>query len=138
MLHATSHFVYVRLHGAAQLYTSGYSDRALTDWARRIRRWSRAGRDVYVYFDNDVKVRAPFDALNLMRKLGLEWPLARFAHRVSASRRTAGARPPRLPRARAPRPGAANRARAGLPRWAGPLSRSVARGSDSPAFGDPG
>jgi hypothetical protein len=28
-------------------------------------------RDVYVYFDNDVKVRAPFDADRLMRKLGL-------------------------------------------------------------------
>ena len=25
------------------------------------------------YFDNDVKVKAPFDALNLMRKLGLSW-----------------------------------------------------------------
>ena len=34
---------------------------------------TRDGRDVYVYFDNDVKVRAPFDALNLMRKLGLCW-----------------------------------------------------------------
>ena len=28
-------------------------------------------RDVYCYFDNDVKVRAPIDAQNLMRKLGL-------------------------------------------------------------------
>ncbi len=27
------------------------------------------GHDVYVYFDNDVKVRAPFDALALARKL---------------------------------------------------------------------
>jgi hypothetical protein len=27
-------------------------------------------RDVYVYFDNDVKVRAPFDAMNLARRLG--------------------------------------------------------------------
>jgi hypothetical protein len=26
-------------------------------------------RDVYVYFDNDVKVRAPFDAANLERLL---------------------------------------------------------------------
>ena len=27
------------------------------------------GRDVYVYFDNDVKVRAPFDAMSLADKL---------------------------------------------------------------------
>jgi uncharacterized protein YecE (DUF72 family) len=26
-------------------------------------------RDVYVYFDNDAKVRAPFDARNLIAKL---------------------------------------------------------------------
>ena len=28
-----------------------------------------AGRDVYVYFDNDVKVRAPYDAMGLRRRL---------------------------------------------------------------------
>lgn len=80
-------FVYVRLHGAEELYTSGYSNDELEDWARRIRAW-RQGRDaprpfkadprarpdgkphdVFVYFDNDVKVRAPFDALNLERLL---------------------------------------------------------------------
>jgi|SRR5712691_4027920 len=37
--------------------------------ARRVRRWARDERDVYVYFDNDVKVGAPFDALSLMRQL---------------------------------------------------------------------
>jgi hypothetical protein len=30
-------------------------------------------RDVYAYFDNDVKVRAPFDAMSLARKLGVKW-----------------------------------------------------------------
>ena len=73
LFHVTSDFVYVRLHGDIKIYTSGYSERALSSWARRIREWSRDGRDVYVYFDNDVKVRAPFDALNLMRQLDLEW-----------------------------------------------------------------
>lgn len=73
LFHVTSDFVYVRLHGDVKIYTSGYTDRALASWARRIRSWDRDGRDVYVYFDNDVKVRAPFDALNIMRKLGLEW-----------------------------------------------------------------
>jgi uncharacterized protein YecE (DUF72 family) len=65
----TADFVYVRLHGAKQLYTSGYSPKELRAWAHRIERWLSAGRDVYVYFDNDVKVRAPFDAANLQRIL---------------------------------------------------------------------
>jgi uncharacterized protein YecE (DUF72 family) len=69
----TSDFVYVRLHGDIKIYTSGYTSRALDEWAARIRDWDAAGRDVYVYFDNDVKVRAPFDALNLMDTLGLRW-----------------------------------------------------------------
>jgi len=79
----TADFVYVRLHGDTKLYESGYSLGALRRWARRIRAWSAgtvpdngrliaadraqraARRDVYVYFDNDARVRAPFDALTL-------------------------------------------------------------------------
>ena len=70
ILEVTADFVYVRLHGDKQIYTSGYTSRALDLWAARIREWHRRA-DVYVYFDNDVKVRAPYDALALMRKLGL-------------------------------------------------------------------
>ncbi|WP_394832236.1 DUF72 domain-containing protein [Pendulispora rubella] len=63
----TSNFVYVRLHGDTKLYESGYSRRALRTWAERIARWQRVlrGGDAYVYFDNDAKVRAPFDACSL-------------------------------------------------------------------------
>jgi uncharacterized protein YecE (DUF72 family) len=99
LFHVTADFVYVRLHGDIKIYTSGYSARALASWARRIRAWASAGRDVYVYFDNDVKVRAPFDALNLMRQLGLGWavPLQDFSvHR-------AGTRVPRRKYAYGPR-----------------------------------
>jgi uncharacterized protein YecE (DUF72 family) len=68
----TADFMYVRLHGAEELYTSGYTDEGLDAWAAKIRQWSAVeGRDVFVYFDNDVKVRAPYDALALMSKLGL-------------------------------------------------------------------
>jgi len=74
MFDVTADFVYVRLHGDKVIYTSGYTSRALDEWARRIREWDRRGADVYVYFDNDVKVRAPYDAQSLMRKLGLCWP----------------------------------------------------------------
>jgi uncharacterized protein YecE (DUF72 family) len=83
----TTDFVYCRLHGAEELYASGYDGRAIKNWARRIRRWRDgkqprdarlvmshacmpAGpRDIYVYFDNDAKVHAPFDALQLVRRL---------------------------------------------------------------------
>jgi uncharacterized protein YecE (DUF72 family) len=94
LFHVTSDFVYVRLHGDVKIYTSGYTDRALASWARRIRNWDRDGRDVYVYFDNDVKVRAPFDALTLMSKLGLAWGTPVYAP---------GTRVPRLKYAYGPR-----------------------------------
>jgi uncharacterized protein YecE (DUF72 family) len=71
----TSDFAYVRLHGAEELYASGYDEASLRRWARRIRRWHRGRsqpRDVYVFFDNDAKVHAPFDALELSRILGLK------------------------------------------------------------------
>jgi uncharacterized protein YecE (DUF72 family) len=67
----TSDFMYVRLHGDEELYVSGYSPAALDCWATRIRAWAEQGQDVYVYFDNDVKVHAPYDALGLMERLGL-------------------------------------------------------------------
>jgi uncharacterized protein YecE (DUF72 family) len=82
----TADLVYIRLHGDEQLYVSGYSDAALDRWARRIDYWrqgkqpndartvtphrnGRGLRDVYVYFDNDAKVHAPFDALSLAGKI---------------------------------------------------------------------
>jgi len=65
----TSDFVYVRLHGAEELYASGYTDESLDAWAADARGWLASGRDVYVYFDNDMKVRAPFDAMALAGRL---------------------------------------------------------------------
>jgi uncharacterized protein YecE (DUF72 family) len=83
-------FMYLRLHGDKELYASGYTEEALDRLAARIRAWSgggqpddarlisgkagpkRASRDVFCYFDNDIKVRAPFDAQRLMAKLALK------------------------------------------------------------------
>lgn len=83
LMDVTADFVYCRLHGSEQLYASGYDADAIRQWARRVVAWSRgeevadgdkasakaarkkAARDVFVYFDNDMKVRAPFDAASL-------------------------------------------------------------------------
>ncbi len=66
----TSDFTYARLHGDRELYASGYTPSALDRWAERIRAWRRKRLDVYVYSDNDVKVRAPFDAIALAQRAG--------------------------------------------------------------------
>jgi uncharacterized protein YecE (DUF72 family) len=64
----TTDFAYVRLHGADELYVSGYDDKSLARWERKIRSWKC---DTYVYFDNDVKVHAPYDAERLAHRLGI-------------------------------------------------------------------
>lgn len=68
----SSDFVYIRLHGAHELYHSGYSGPELEEWAALARAWMDGSgaadgrpRDVYVYFDNDARGHAPHDALAL-------------------------------------------------------------------------
>jgi uncharacterized protein YecE (DUF72 family) len=65
----TTDFTYVRLHGHDELYASGYDDEALDAWAARVLGWTAQGQDVYVYCDNDIKVRAPFDAMGLLARV---------------------------------------------------------------------
>ena len=87
LMDVTADFVYCRLHGSEELYASGYEAGAIDLWANRVAAWSRglevmdgkkvhpkpapkrAARDVYVYFDNDAKVRAPFDAQALRKRV---------------------------------------------------------------------
>ena len=65
----TTDFTYVRLHGHDELYASGYSDESLDAWAEKVRGWLAQGQDVYVYCDNDIKVRAPYDAMGLLARV---------------------------------------------------------------------
>ncbi|MBO9524209.1 MAG: DUF72 domain-containing protein [Nocardioidaceae bacterium] len=65
----TADFRYVRLHGHTELYASGYSPAHLDAWAGRCREWDASGQDVYVYFDNDARGRAPYDAVGLIERL---------------------------------------------------------------------
>ena len=91
LMDATSDFIYCRLHGSKVLYASGYGQKEIAMWARWVTAWlagrepdaatdrevkraqrparKRAKRDVYVYFDNDAKVRAPFDAQALIAEV---------------------------------------------------------------------
>src|SRR5450631_3075226 len=92
----TSDFVYIRLHGDEELYTSNYIDKVIARWAKRLRLWSDGAeppdarrfstkpapkgtslqrrRDVFCYFDNTAKVHAPANARRLLDKLGVVWP----------------------------------------------------------------
>ena len=67
---ATASFVYVRPHGPSGHYWGNYSDEALADLAAAMRRWAAEGRDVYCYFDNDIKSAAPHDAQRLIGLVG--------------------------------------------------------------------
>lgn len=87
LMDVTADFIYCRLHGSEELYASGYDARSLDLWARRVLAWATGGepkdatravnraatkrktRDVFVYFDNDAKVRAPVDAQALRARV---------------------------------------------------------------------
>jgi uncharacterized protein YecE (DUF72 family) len=80
----TADFVYMRLHGASELYKSRYTGEELERWAQCISAWAgggqpagarlisaqppprRSARDVYCYFDNTDKLHAPDNARELM------------------------------------------------------------------------
>jgi uncharacterized protein YecE (DUF72 family) len=86
----TADFLYLRLHGDKELYASGYTKSALQRWAMRINVWQQGGqvddarlidadnrlptrrvqnRRIFCYFDNDIKVHAPYDAANFIKLL---------------------------------------------------------------------
>jgi uncharacterized protein YecE (DUF72 family) len=103
----TTDFVYARLHGDKELYVSGYTDLALDRWASRFVAWSKGGapedascisrdapsrcarRDVFCYFDNDVKVKAPADAYALADRIRMAGGNI-IVPRTSSQRRTHG------------------------------------------------
>jgi uncharacterized protein YecE (DUF72 family) len=108
LMDLTADFVYCRLHGSEKLYASGYDDAALDDWASRVATWAKGGeptdaeridgngrkhpRDVFVYFDNDAKVRAPVDAKALTERVERLLTPTRSRPRISPGRaaRTSG------------------------------------------------
>ena len=87
LMDVTADIVYCRLHGSEKLYANGYTADAIDVWAHRVIAWSRGeevtdgtrvhpepgpkrpSREVFVYFDDDLKVRAPFDAQSLSKRI---------------------------------------------------------------------
>ena len=89
LMDVTADFVYCRLHGSTERYRSGYSHAELDRWAARVDAWASGRsmtdgnfvtkplddhrrRDVFLFFDNTDKLKAPDDARALLHRLGLE------------------------------------------------------------------
>jgi uncharacterized protein YecE (DUF72 family) len=66
----TTDFAYVRFHGLEGGSAHDYTRRELLPWARHLRALTRRGVTAYAYFNNDVNVRAPENALMLMELIG--------------------------------------------------------------------
>ena len=65
----TADFAYLRLRRCVEEEPAGYPAEALDRWADRARSLAAEGRDVFVYFINGAKIRAPHAAMALIQRL---------------------------------------------------------------------
>ena len=65
----TADFAYLRLRRCAEEEPTGYPAEALDQWAARARALAAEGRDVFLYFINGAKIRAPAAAQALIQRL---------------------------------------------------------------------
>jgi uncharacterized protein YecE (DUF72 family) len=85
----TADFIYARMHGQEEKYKKGYSKDSIAWLADRVLCWTQGKqpedaycvspqkpksvkRDAFIYFDTEEKQYAPYDALNLARRLGIK------------------------------------------------------------------
>jgi uncharacterized protein YecE (DUF72 family) len=66
----TADFAYLRFHGPTGDYGGSYPDDHLHEWANKVSAWDEAGRDTYVYFNNDMRGYAVENARRLRRDVG--------------------------------------------------------------------
>ena len=64
-LPSTADFIYIRRHGHSGDYTCRYAPEELCRDAGRIRTYLAEGRDVFIYFNNDIGGYAPQNAVEL-------------------------------------------------------------------------
>jgi uncharacterized protein YecE (DUF72 family) len=63
----TADFIYLRLHGSHRLCSAKYTDKELKNWAGKIKKWRKLGKDIFVYFNNDFAGYAVKNTLILKR-----------------------------------------------------------------------
>jgi len=61
----TANFIYIRLHGPEGPYQGQYDKHMIRTFGNKCKKWAKAGRDVFCYFDNDEQGFAPINALAL-------------------------------------------------------------------------
>ena len=69
-LTVTSDVIYIRFHGLEGGAAHDYTRAELTPWADYICEQADARRTLYIYFNNDINVRAPDNARMLMEMIG--------------------------------------------------------------------
>ena len=70
---AEADFAYLRLMRSQRDVATGYTPAAIAQWAEGVRTWTTGERprDVFVYFINGAKERAPAGAMALLQQLGM-------------------------------------------------------------------
>ncbi len=61
----TADFVYIRRHGVEGNYESDYPKSSISNDSRKIKKYMKDGRDVFIYFNNDAHGYAPKNAREL-------------------------------------------------------------------------
>lgn len=61
----TAGFTYLRFHGPTGTYEGKYGEKQLRPWAEKVQAWQQEGKDVYAYFNNDMKGYAVENARQL-------------------------------------------------------------------------
>jgi len=67
----TADYVYVRRHGPSGLYEGNYTKKHLGRDTKNVLKWLKDGKDVYIYFNNDVKGYAVKNAKTLLDLVSL-------------------------------------------------------------------
>ncbi|SEQ29344.1 Uncharacterized conserved protein YecE, DUF72 family [Devosia sp. YR412] len=70
----TADFAYCRLQGPARGDAQGYQADDIADWAKTVKAWADAGKDVFAYFVHEDKLHAPANAIALRQAAGITLP----------------------------------------------------------------
>jgi uncharacterized protein YecE (DUF72 family) len=66
----TADFVYVRFHGLDGGAAHDYQDCEMRPWVKFLKKCASQEVTGFVYFNNDMNIRAPLNALRLMEMVG--------------------------------------------------------------------